>query len=333
MLSSLALPRLARALRSGFLSASLCVAASLPGALPALAQGVSYVTGTGIGLVPPKGMHPSKTFSGFESPETGATILVGELPAEAYPQILATFTPEGLAASGLQAAGAAIDWKVAGGRGGRLIRGRQTAYGTVFRKWVLLAKGPANTVMVTVQVPDAKSASFPDAAVDGALKTVSLRTPPSLEEQASALPFRIGDRAGFRPVRVIAGSGLLLTEGPRDAIPDASQPVVIVASAVGVVGVHDKAGREALAEQAFSSIAGISDVSVVSKSLTEKDGAAWSRIEGRGTYRSSQEAVATLQLMRFDKAGYIRIVAIAGTLDRNRIVPRVEALAASISPR
>ncbi|HMO29872.1 hypothetical protein [Enterovirga sp.] len=333
MLSSLALSRPARALRAGLLTASLCVAAPALCAPPAFAQGVSHVAGTGIGLAPPKGMRPSKTFSGFESPETGASILVGELPAEAYPAILATFTPEGLASSGLQAAGPAIDWKVAGGEGGRLIRGRQTAYGTVFRKWVLLAKGPANTVMITVQVPDAKSAALPDAAVEGALKTISLKAPPSLEEQVSSLPFRIGNRAGFRLVRVISGSGLLLTEGPRDAIPDASQPVVIVASAVGAVGAHDKAEREALAERAFSSIAGVSDVSVASRSMTDKDGASWSRIEGRGTYRASQEAVSTLQLMRFDKTGYIRIVAIASSLDRDKIVPRVEALAASIAPR
>jgi hypothetical protein len=301
--------------------------------LAARAQAPTYVAGTGVGLVPPKGMTPAKGFSGFEDSGTGASILVAEFPPEAYAQLVTTFTPEGLAASGVQASGAAVDWKVQGGQAGRLVRGKQTAHGTVFRKWLLLAKGPSSTVMLSVQVPDAKSASFPDATVETALKTVALKAPPGLEEKAAALPFRIGDRAGFRPVRVLAGSGLMLTEGPSDVVTDASQPVVIVASALGAAGAQDKASREALAQQAFASIAGVSDVTIVSQTMEEKDGVGWSRIEGRGTYRSSMEAVSTLQHVRFEKGGYVRVVAIARSLDKDKLLPRVDALAASVTPK
>lgn len=325
--------RPSRALLRVLVLAVLSTAAPAVAPLSAAAQAPTFVTGTGVGLVPPKGMRPARTFSGFESPDTGASILVAELPAEAYPQLLKTFTPADLAAGGLQAKADAVDWKVAGGQGGRLIRGTQTAHGALFRKWVLLAKGPSNTVMLSVQVPDAKSAALPDATVETALKTVSLKVAPSLDEQASALPFKIGDRVNFRPVRVLAGSGLLLTDGPRDVIPDASQPVVIVASALGSVA-KDKAEREALARQAFATIAGVSDVSIVSQKMEERAGATWSRIEGTGTYRDSQEALSTLQIIRFDdKGGYIRVVAIARTLHHDNVIPRVDMLAASVTPR
>lgn len=297
------------------------------------AQAPTYVAGTGVGLVPPKVMSPATGFSGFEDSKSGSSILVAEFPPEAYPQILTTFTVDGMTANGMQPAGPAIDWKVAGGQGGRLIRGKQTAHGTLFRKWVMLAKGPTNTVMLSVQVPDEKSGALPDAAIEAALKTVALRAPPTLEEQASALPFKIGNRAGFRPVRVLAGSGFLLTEGPNDTVRDASQPVVIVASALGAVGAQDKAGREAIAQQAFATISGVSDVSIVSQTVEEKDGATWSRIEGRGTYRSSMESISTLQFMRFDDKGYVRVVAIARSLDKDKVLPRVDALAASITPK
>lgn len=321
------------ALVLGLLSALLTVP-PLPGRQGvALAQAVRYVSGTGVGLVPPKGMVPAKAFSGFESPGTNASILVAEFPPEAYPQILATFNPEGITASGLQAAGPAIDWKVAGGQGGRLIRGKQAAHGLQFKKWIMLAKSSTNTVMLSVQVPEAKDAPLTDAAVEAALRTVSLKAAPTLEEQVGALPFKVGDRVNFRLVRVLAGSGLLLTDGPRDTIPDASQPVVIVASALGTVDAGDEESRRALAQQAFATIAGVSDVSIVSQTMTEKDGVAWSRIEGRGTYRDSMEAVGTLQVMRFDKAGYVRVVAIARTLVKDNVFPRVDTLAASITPK
>lgn len=322
-----------RPLLAALLSLPLA-AAPLPGPRgSAQAQAVTYVGGTGVGIVPPKGMTPSKAFAGFEMRETGASILVAEFPPEAYAQIVSTFTVEGIAASGVQASGAAIDWKVAGGTGGRLIRGKQTAQGTVFRKWILLAKGPATTVMLSVQVPDGKAGSLTDAAVDSALKTVTLKAPPSLDEQAGLLPFRVGDRVGFRLVRVLGGSGLMFTDGPRDTIPDASQPVVVVASSITPVTATTKDEREELAAKSFDSITGVSDSSIVSRKTEEKDGVTWSRIEGRGTYRDSLEAISVLQLMRFEKTGYVRVVAITRSLDRDRILPRVDALAASISPK
>lgn len=315
------------------LAALIVLALAALVAVPASAQSPKFVPGTGVGLVPPKGMVPAQSFSGFEDRASGASILVAEFPAEAYAQILPTITPEGLAGSGLQQASPAVDWKIAGGQGGRLIRGRQTAHGTIFRKWVMLAKGPSTTVMLSVQVPDQKSGTITDAAVDAALKTVTLKAPPTMEQQVEALPFKIDDFAGFRVVRVLAGSGLLLTEGPRDTIPDASQPVVIVANAIGGIAANDKAEREAVAQQAFATIAGVSDVSIVSQKIEEKDGVTWSRIEGRGTYRGSAEAVATLQIMRFGKEGYIRIVAIARTLGAEAILARVDGLAASVAPK
>ena len=300
---------------------------------PAVAQSPTFVPGTGVGLVPPKGMVPARAFSGFEDIGTGASILVAEFPAEAYASIVPNFTPEALAANGLEQGKPAVDWKIPGIQGGRLIRGRQKAHGGLFRKWVLLGKGAASTLMVSVQVPDQKSGVLTDAAVEAALKTVVAKAPPTLPDQVAALPFKLDDFAGFRVVRVFAGSGLLLTDGPRDTIADASQPVVIVANALGTVSVDDKAARESLAQQAFATIAGVSDVSIVSQKMEERDGVTWSRIEGRGTYRNSSEAVATLQVIRFDKNGYIRTVAIMRTLGAEPILARADALAASVTPK
>ncbi len=302
-------------------------------ALPAAAnaQQAVFPPGSGVGLVPPKGLTLSKNFSGFESSALGASILTVDLPLPAFTEILTGFTPEGLAASGLQASGPSVDWKIAGGDG-RLIRGKQLARGVTYRKWVVLARGRTATAMVTVQTPQTSAAELSDAAVEAALKTIALRDPPGIEEQVAGLPFRIGDRAGFRAVRALSGAGLVLTEGPQDTLRDASQPVVVVASSLGG-GVVDPAGRAALAREGFVSVSGVDDLSVDNETAYDLGGAPWARIEGRGTYRASGEAVYVTQLVRYAPNGYIRIVAICRSLDKGRFADRFKRVADSVAAR
>lgn len=74
-------------------------------------------------------------------------------------------------------------------------------------------------------VPEA-SANAATSAIEAALRTISFRAPASLNEQVTALPFRVGDLAGFRPVLAAGGLSLLLTDGPPDKPQGATQPIV-----------------------------------------------------------------------------------------------------------
>lgn len=303
-------------------------AAFVAAALPALAQ--TFPPGSAVGLVPPKGMTVSNSFSGFEDGKTGASILIADLPAQAYDQILATFTPEGMKPSGFEAAGPAADWSVKNGSA-RILRGKQTAHGLVFRKWVVLAKGSASTAMLSVQAPETAAQALPDSTIEAALKTVSLRQPPGLDEQIGSLPFRIGDMAGFRPVRVMSSSALLLTEGPQDTVVGASQPIVVVASAVGdTASIKD---RDAFGRMAFANVSGASDFVLDTQTTYDAAGATWNRIDGTAVYRQTGEAVFIQQMIRFSQTGYIRVLAISRTLDRVRLEPRFEQIAQSVAPK
>lgn len=306
----------------------LLLATLLPGVVQA--QQPTFPPGSAVGLVPPKGMTLSKRFSGFENASTGASILTADMPPEAYAAILPSFTPEGMAKSGLQASGPATDLAIKGGEG-KLLKGTQAAYGSTYRKWVVLAKSRNGTAMVSAQAPEASAAAFPDSVIEASLSTIAFRKPPGLEEQASALPFQVGDRAGFRLVRVLSGSGLVLTEGPEDTLSDASQPVVVVASSLGGGVPTEPAARLAFAKHAFSTVAGVDDLVLEGEKAFEQDGASWIRLEGRGTYRATAEAVYVLQLIRFTPSGYVRAVAISRTLDKPRFAERFDRLAQSIT--
>src|SRR5207249_4693340 len=83
-----------------------------------------------------------------------------------------------------------------------LFVGRQQAEGLALRKWVLVASSPDLTAVVTVQVPETESATYPDAAVRAALATLTVRANVPVEEQLGVLPFTLRDLAGFRIIRV-----------------------------------------------------------------------------------------------------------------------------------
>lgn len=307
---------------------ALALAACLAAASPGRAQTAAFPPGSAVGIAPPPGMKPSAGFAGFEDATTGASIIMSDLPPEAFDQILPTFTPEGLAGSGLQAAGPAADWPVKNGKA-RILRGKQPAHGLVFRKWILLARGPASTAMLSIQAPETTAKTLPDSAIETALKTVALRQPPSLDEQLSSLPFRFGDLAGFRPVRVMSGTALMLTEGPQDSVAGASQPVIVANTGAGASNPAAK-DRTAFSRSMLGAVAGASDMLTDKEQTFEIGGVPWSRIEGKAVYRATGEAIYVVQFIRFAADRYVRMVGVSRTVDQERYADRFRRLAESV---
>src|SRR5690606_27429381 len=195
-LSAGALLATARALtvRRACILGLLCCSLSPPGA--ARAEPVYPANGV-VGLEPPKGMTEAPNFAGFTR-DDGASILIVEMPPEAFVDVATKFNADGLA-SQMEVEGAVQELTLDNDVKALLVRGRQSAHGIRFRKWVLLARHAATTALVTVQIPDTDT-SYSDADIVSALQSLRIRARASTEAQIDALPFSIGDRAGFRPV-------------------------------------------------------------------------------------------------------------------------------------
>ena len=58
---------------------------------PALAADAIFPPGTRVGLIPPPGLSAAKSFPGFETEDHGVKVLVTELPAGAYVEVMNTF--------------------------------------------------------------------------------------------------------------------------------------------------------------------------------------------------------------------------------------------------
>ncbi|KMO41297.1 hypothetical protein VQ02_06005 [Methylobacterium variabile] len=314
-----------RRLLAGFVAAPLALPALVSAAFPEPV----FPPASALGLAPPAGMTVSNSFAGFEH-KSGASILLVEMPPEAWDQINGRFTPEALAPTGFAVKGGREALAAAGGEG-FVLRGTQGANGQTYAKWVAVVRGSAGTGLVTVQVPEAAARQVPAPVVEAALRSIAFRTKASLSEQIGALPYTVGDMAGYRLLAVFAGNGLLLTEGPKDVDPAREQPVVIVAPSLGQAPMQ--AGTEvAVARRLFTTQKDLSDVAITDEARTTRGDAVVVRLRGTGTDTRNGRALGLTQTMVFDGARYLRVVGFADAT-RTDALARAERVAASVALR
>lgn len=285
-----------------------------------------FPPGSRIGLVPPAEMVASRGLTGFRHPRSGAAIVAIEMPAEAYPGLVASFTDAALKAQGF--ALTRRDAPQVGSGSAILVTGEQTDNGRTVPKTILLASDPTMTALVIGQLPQGASAA--DVAdVEAALKTVAFRPPLGIDEQIAALPFRIGDRSGFRVIRAMAGNSVLLTEGASDVIRQASQPVLIIAQSFGPAPAPEQ--REAFARSALVSNNFIKDVVLERSQAFKQGGSDWHEIVARAKEAGSDVPVVVMQTIRFEPDGYMRSVGIVRSEDRDAVMPRFRQVVDSLT--
>lgn len=299
-----------------------CGLAAVLAAGPAGAADPVFPPASRIGLSPPEGFTLSKEFAGFEDRVRKAAIIIVELPAEAYAQI-----EKGAATDMLKASGATIDgnepFPLKSGPA-FLVIGRQSADGFNVRKWVLVASSAELTAAITVQVPESEQEAYPDKAVRAALASLTIRANVPTEEKLAALPFTLGDLAGFRPVRVMPGSAALLTEGPKDAIELAEQPLMLITLAAG--GPAEPADRDRFARTIFASTPAIKEIRLRRVEPQRIGGQPGHEIIADGKDMKTDTDVSIVQWMRFAAGGHMRILAVARKNAWDGLFPRFRAV-------
>jgi hypothetical protein len=318
-------------LRSLAAAAALALAAPMGAALApaaALAADPVYLPGSRFGFAPAPDMELSKRFTGFERKTGGATVSVVELPPAAFRDLSASLNAESLKAQGM-AMKTREDVKLAGGPGVLFIgeqAGEQPAGSPTVRKWVLLASDPGVTGLIIGQaVPDALS----DDAMRAMLTSVSVRPALSVEQQVDALPFRIGERAGFRPVRVLGGNSILLTDGPKDQMIGVDQPILVLAEAVQPPPPAEQ--RDAFARAALYANQTMKDFVIERSQGYRQDGADWHEIVARAFDIPSSTPVIVMQTIRFTPDGYFRSVGVTRIDKRTDYLPRFRQIVDSVT--
>jgi hypothetical protein len=304
-------------------------AIALAAAGTALAADPTFPPGSRIGLVPPGNMTVARGMSGFQDAATGSAIVTMEMPAEAFTSIAAGFTDEGLKAQGFTAK--SRDKVKLGSNDGTIVAGEQTENGRSTQKAILLTGDGTLTALVIAQYP----ANATKATVDGikaALKTVALRAPLTIEQQVGALPFKVGDMAGFRAVRAMSGNAVLLTDGPKDVVREAEQPIMIVAQSFAP-GPATPEQRDAFARQALAASGGLKDGVYERAQGFRLGGSEWHEIVAKGKDAASGQPVIVMQSIRFAPDGYLRMLGVAREEKRDDVMPRFRRVVDSITQR
>jgi hypothetical protein len=279
-------------------------------ATPAWSADPIFPTGSRLGLVPPSGMVPSRTFQGFEDTEKNSAILFTTLPAVAYEPLEKTMIPEAMKKEGID-----IDKRepieVPAGKG-FLLTGKQATDKGRVRKWLLIAAAGDITALVNVQVPE-QDAAYSDYAVRAALETLAVRAHVPEAEQLSLMPFKIGDLAGFHVDDALPGRAIMLLDAPADHGGENANTALKARMYIAVSsgGPEESSDRENFARVAFDQIGGIKDVHVQDAEPL--------RIANRPGYQTlarakdieSETDVMVVQWLRFGSGGFLRMIGVA----------------------
>ena len=281
----------------------------MPATRPAAAADTLFPAGSRLGLVPPAGMVPSRTFFGFQEPGTNATILLTTLPASAYEQLTKSMVPEAMKKEGLDVE-RREDIELPAGKG-FLLSGRQTIDKERYRKWLLIAPADNVTALVNVQVPE-QAANYSEEAVRTALATLAVRPHVPEAEQLSLIPFRIGELAGFHVEDVLPGRAIVLVDPASQTAEGAGATAkarMFISALPG--GPEEAADRANFARVTFSQIVGIKDVQ-----LQDAGPLRIASQPGFQTLAKAKDAgtgadVMVVQWLRFGSGGFLRMIGIA----------------------
>ena len=280
------------------------------GALPAAAAELNYPPGSRIGLAPPPGLVPSKTFFGYEDPSNSVAMMLVALPPQAYADLDASVTAETLKRQGVTMESREA-LPLPSGKA-FLVVGRQEVDNVKIRKWILVAASPTLTGFVTVQMPETATALYPDAAIRASLATLAFRAAVPVDEQLGLLPFKVGELSGFRIAGVIPGRAVMLSDAPAGApgSPDSTnEPHIFAAIAAG--GPAQSADRDTFAREVFATLPNIREIRVTTSEPLRMAGQQGHQILASAKDASGTSPLTVVQWLRFGGGGYMQIVGLA----------------------
>jgi hypothetical protein len=312
-----------------FLAPGVALALMALAAVPGHAADAVFPLASHIGLVAPASMTPSQTFRGFEDRAASASILILEIPPQAFPGVEKQLTAEALKKEGM------VEEKretvTLNGAKGLLLAGTQESDNKKFRKWLLLASWPEGGSLVAFQVPEENKSKYPEASVRAALMSVKMRPVVPVDEQLGLVPVRFDELSGLRPFRVLGNTSVFFTEGGSDPKDTSAQPLLIVS--VGPGGPEQASDRANFARQLFAGLSDFKDVRIVGTDVLRLDNLQTYEIQAEAKDAKSDAPMKLVQWIRFGNNAFIRFVGIARSDAWSEAFPRFRAVRDGTKPR
>lgn len=277
----------------------------------------------------PAGFSVSPTFSGFVHAPSGATIILLEVPASAYPDMVRGLSPEKLASRGVQSV-----------KTGKLdrqgdyiyITAEQPAATGTYAKYVLLFRQGHVTALI--------SASVPKRAIDsGALQPSDferlLASAHLAPDTATAdKPYVLGYTGPFQDTGAFVGQTHFYAISGRPPQAEGAEgmaPTLIVSASLGADRIEnlDEAGRAGIS--ALAPGRELQDIGSQSLTVSGLEGIEHV-MEPSGSGGGDDSGIYQV-ILRGKEGGYYRIVGTASADEWPTLLPEFRKIALSLTPR
>ena len=305
----------------------LFVIASGPALIcPALAADPIFLPGVRVGVTPLVGLVPAKAFVGFETEDQSVRVLVAELPAEAYGEVMNAFKAAPAGTSGIKpesietAAGLAYYTAESGRDGANNVR-----------RYSMILPGGTFSGYVAVQVPENATKIYTDDAVRQMFASAAVRKEVPVDEQLGLMPFKIAELSDFKNIRTLAPGGAIILADGNETTGFEAAPFMVI----GVIGAAPAQpdDRSRFAQQAATTIPGVRDARITMSEPLRIDGMPGYETRIDATSGKDNTPVTVVQWIRFGSQNSLRIIGSAPRDAWSKAFPRFRAVRDGIQPR
>ena len=293
---------------------------------PAFAADPIFPPGMRVGMTPLVGLIRAKSFVGFETEDQSVKVLVTELPAEAYGEVMNAFKANPTGTSGIKpesietAAGLAY-YTAESAKDGA----------TNVRRYSMILPGGTFSGYVAVQVPENATKIYSDDAVRQMFASAVIRKEVPVEEQLGLIPFKISELSDFKNVRTLApGAAIILADG--DEVTGFEPKPFMVIGVIGATPAQSE-DRGRFAQQAATTIPGVRDARITMSEPIRIDGMPGYETRIDATSGKDNTAVSVVQWLRFGGPSSLRIIGSAPREQWPKAFPRFRAVRDGIQPR
>ena len=293
---------------------------------PAFAADPVFPPGVRVGMTPLVGLSRAKTFVGFETEDQGVKVLVAELPAEAYGEVMNAFKANPAGTGGVKPESIETSAGVA------YYTAENTKDGASnVRRYSMILPGGTFSGYVAVQVPENATKIYTDEAIRQMFASAVVRKEVPIDEQLGLMPFKISQLSDFKNVRTLApGAALILADGDEVTGFEAA-PFMVIGLIGSAPAQPDDRGR--FAQQAATTIPGVRDARITMSEPIRIDGMPGYETRIDATSGKDNTAVTVVQWLRFGGSNALRIIGSAPRDEWPKAFPRFRAVRDGIQPR
>jgi hypothetical protein len=292
----------------------------------ALATDQVFPPGARVGMTPLVGLAPAKAFTGFETEDKSVKVLIAELPASAYGEVLNTFKTNPAMAAGAKPE----SLETGAGTAYYTVDNARNASGAV-RHYAMILSGGTFSGYVDVQVPENATRIYSDDAVRQMLATAVIRKEVPVDEQLALMPFKVSNLGDFKSVRALGATGALLLADGDETTGYEAAPFMVIGLMAGTPTQPDDRAR--FAEQAARAIPGMHSGRITMSEPVRIDGMAGYETRIDATSGRNDTKVTLVQWLRFGGSGAMRVIGSAPRDQWETAFPRFRAVRDGIETR